>query len=123
MGNHAVIRAHAHPFDVPRAMQHLAHYLYTWSKPKITKRTIDLAIQTVVDLNRPTYGTIFSKLNKLEQAVLLGYVGGKPVKIPVHRAGRIWDKLEDIIIIWLWKPFFLDPFFEHYLRTEKVNSE
>ena len=108
--------------NVPRAMQHLAHHLYVWSKPKITKRIIDSGIQTIVELNRPTYETKFSELNKLEQAVLLKYAGGKPVKIPVHRAGRTWNKLEDIITVWSWGPFFLDPFFEHYLKTNKVNA-
>ncbi len=105
--------------NVPRGMQHLAHHLYAWSKPKITKRIIDIAIQAVVDLNRPSYETKFSKLNKLEQAVLLKYAGGKPVKIPVHCAGRTWDKLEGIITVWSWGPFFLDPFFEHYLKDKQ----
>jgi hypothetical protein len=104
---------------IPKFIQSLSHYVYLTGKPKITIADIDDALNVVVELDRPSYKTIFNKFTRFQKRVLISLVRGKPIVVPNRYVEKTKAALERVTNIANKQFNFLNPYFEHYLTQQE----
>lgn len=106
---------------IPKFIQSLSHYVYLNGKSKITIDDIDEALNVVVELDRPSYRTIFNKFTQFQKRVLISLVSEKPIVVPNRYVEKTKAALERVTNIANKQFNFLNPYFEHYL-TQQIDG-